>query len=150
MDSILTSRTGKMCDSGRLYYCADFGGSSIKLGVIQNDELIVTDKIAAHANLGLRDRLIAVEESWCDMCKESGITNEPSAICLALPSVIEPWGNCIQSVNDKYPDAANVDLDGWGLERFKCPVVVENDANAALAGEWVYMVVRVKGADILC
>jgi glucokinase len=38
----------------------------------------------------------------------------------------------------KYPDAQHVDLSHWAHTRWKVPLVLENDARAALVGEWQY------------
>src|SRR5690606_25998850 len=34
------------------------------------------------------------------------------------------------------PDAPSLDLTGWCREAFGAPLVLENDANAAMIGEW--------------
>jgi glucokinase len=41
----------------------------------------------------------------------------------------------IASTNDKYPDAASLDLHGWCDKHLGLPLAIENDARAALRGE---------------
>src|SRR5207248_2646529 len=54
----------------------------------------------------------------------------------AFPCLIDPATQSICSTIDKYPDATQLDLKDWTRQQFALPLLLENDANAALAGEW--------------
>jgi glucokinase len=38
----------------------------------------------------------------------------------------------------KYNDANDIDLKGWARSKWNAPLAMENDARAALVGEWQY------------
>jgi glucokinase len=115
----------------------DFGGTRIKLGVVDRGRTLALRVLDAEARAGLAARLPAIEQAIRDACAEAGI---PPASCrgvgMALPCLVR--GDRIVSAIDKYPDATTMDLPAWGRAALGLPVVVENDANAALAGEWQY------------
>jgi glucokinase len=56
---------------------------------------------------------------------------------MAVPFVVDPLGQRIPSApREKYPDASDIDLRAWARERFGLDLRIENDAHAALLGEW--------------
>jgi glucokinase len=57
---------------------------------------------------------------------------------MALPGIIDVEAGRVVSVNEKYPDAPSLDLVGWAEAELGLPAVLENDARAALIGEWQY------------
>jgi glucokinase len=56
-------------------------------------------------------------------------------LALTLPSLIDFKHARVASTNDKYPDAASLDLHGWCQSQFGLTLALENDARAALHGE---------------
>jgi glucokinase len=119
----------------KLSFCADFGGTSIKLGVLDGDR-IEQSEIDAEAQKGLRPKLGQIESEWRRLAAMLGESGPPNLIGLGLPSVIEPWGNRILSGFNKYTDAGEIDLEEWATSTFGAPLLIENDAHSALAGEW--------------
>ncbi len=57
-------------------------------------------------------------------------------VAVSLPSLVEFRSGRIVSTNDKYPDATTLALGDWCRESFGLPLAVENDARAALMGEY--------------
>lgn len=117
----------------------DLGGTRIKLGLVRGGEVIAQDVIDAQAKAGIAARLPAIAEALRALCDRAGVkVADCGGIGMAFPSIIEPRSQRIMSTNDKYPDATQVDLVGWARSELGLPFRVENDANAALAGEWQY------------
>lgn len=117
----------------------DLGGTRIKLGVVRDASVLAQDVIEAQARGGLAARLGEIEAALRRLCESNNVSlGSLSAIGMAFPSLIDPRSGKITSTNDKYPDAKGFDLTGWARSAFGLPIAVENDANAALAGEWQF------------
>ncbi len=55
-----------------------------------------------------------------------------------LPSIIDTNNNKVVSRYVKYHDAHLFDFNKWAAETWNLPIVIANDAKAALTGEWKY------------
>ncbi|MBN1917264.1 MAG: ROK family protein [Verrucomicrobia bacterium] len=117
---------------------ADLGGTSIRLGLVDDTRVLADASVASRAGDGLAARLPAMDATFAALCDRAGVERVSiDAVGLALPSLVNVRTNRIESTDDKFPDAAAVDLDAWARESWSSPVVLEGDANAALAGEWL-------------
>ncbi|GGH08735.1 ROK family protein [Silvibacterium dinghuense] len=114
----------------------DLGGSHASIGVIRENVLLTARDISVEAMDGLQPLLPRLRACVDSLLCEQGLT---SADCigtvLSLPSLVDFRSMRIASVNNKYPDATTVDLQEWSREAFGLPLVLENDARAALLGE---------------
>ena len=118
---------------------ADLGGTRIKLGVVRAGMVLAQTAIDAQSRGGLAPKLGEVESTFRELCRQANVDpRHLTGIGMAFPSLIDPATRLIRSTNDKYPDARGFDLPGWARRTFDLPIAVENDANAALAGEWQY------------
>src|SRR5437763_4348443 len=116
---------------------ADFGGTRIKIGLVRDGEIIATEVLEAASRDGLAPRLMEITERMRLICRRSGVGIAACAgLGMAFPCLIDPKTQSICSAIDKYPDATRLDLTAWAHEQMGLPLVLENDANAALAGEW--------------
>lgn len=114
----------------------DMGGTHIKMGLINKQgEILKTISLDADAETSLQLRLKDLK----------GKINEfkGDAFCLegigvAFPGIVNHKTQKILSKYVKYPDAHSVDLRGWALDNWDVPLILENDARAALIGEWQY------------
>lgn len=110
----------------------DFGGTTIKLGLIV-DKAIAAD--AALPNSGRQADLDGVRETALGLlAQHAGDGAAYSAVGIAMPGVVAPSGALV-AAHDKYGWAIGFDIRGWAEAAFGAPVVVENDARAALVGE---------------
>ena len=115
----------------------DFGGTRIKAGVVRDGAVAALRVLDAESRGGLAARLPVIVDAVRDACREAGTTAEACAgIGMALPCIV--LGGKILSAIDKYPDAITMDLPAWSRQTLGLPLALENDANAALAGEWQY------------
>jgi glucokinase len=62
----------------------------------------------------------------------------PAGIGIAFPGIVDSARCKVLSKYVKYPDAQDVDFVKWAKDRWNIPVALENDAKAALIGEWQY------------
>ena len=113
----------------------DFGGTRIKLGMVEQGTVRAMRVLDADSRTGLAARLPAIREAIHATCIEAGFSlAQCRGVGMALPCLVR--GDRIVSTIDKYPDATEIDLPAWSRESLGLPLVLENDANAALAGEW--------------
>ena len=118
---------------------ADLGGTRIKVGVIRDGQLLATRILDAQAQTGLRARLPALEQQIRDACAEAKLDlAHCGGIGMAFPCLIDYRASRITSAIDKYPDVTEMDLPAWARQTLGLRLVLENDAHAALAGEWQF------------
>jgi len=120
-----------------LTLAADLGGTRIKIGLIRNGVVVAQRVIDAQSHGGLTARLPAIVYEFEAASAEAKVLiSDCDGVGMAFPCLIEPKTGRICSAIDKYPDAVNLDLRDWSRKTLNLPIVVENDANSALAGEW--------------
>jgi glucokinase len=117
-----------------IFIGVDFGGTRIKLGLVFEGEIVADANIEAASELTFEQRLtdIALEMNRLLSAGEYNLTG----IGFAFPGIVNFYNGRILSRYVKYPGAENVDLEEWAEANFGVPIAVENDARAALVGEW--------------
>ncbi|MEV3936624.1 ROK family protein [Glycomyces sp. NPDC049804] len=106
--------------------CIDFGGSEIKLGVLDRGEPVRT----ATVPVGPGDLEAAAAAA-------SGLAAglSPAAVGIAVPGIVDRAAGRMVKAHDKHPRLDGLDLVAWARASFGLPAVIENDARAALVGE---------------
>lgn len=116
---------------------ADLGGTLIKLGIVHNGCVVAQKVIPARSNEPLAERLPELENEWEALAKSIGfMVAACGGIGLSFPSIIDPRTGRVLTHFGKYTDAPELDLKAWAWSRFGLPLAIENDARAALIGEW--------------
>jgi len=114
----------------------DLGGTHATVGLVRENVLLASSDIAVEATSGLSMLLPELHKAADTLLKEQNLgAQDCIGITLSLPSLVDFRNQRIVSVNDKYPDATTIDLQGWARQLFGLPLVLENDARAALMGE---------------
>jgi len=117
----------------------DLGGTRIKIGVIEGNAILASSMIEAFSTNGLRARLASIEEAVFELLRSYRIAlNDIAGIGISVPGIVDPRQKTVLSVNQKYFDSVGFDFRGWAHEKFGLPIYLENDARAALVGEWKY------------
>lgn len=117
----------------------DLGGTRTKIGLVKGGQIIANAKIKAVTESNLLDHLTEVGGIVDRLMAEEGLQqNDLSGIGLAFPGIVDSNQMKILSKYVKYADAHTLDLKQWAMEKWKIPLVLENDARAALLGEWQY------------
>jgi glucokinase len=68
---------------------------------------------------------------------EDGI-NEINGIGLSIPGIVNINEKRVISINKKHEGAIEFDFNGWVKSQWDLPLVMDNDARAALNGEWKF------------
>ncbi|MEM0961406.1 MAG: ROK family protein [Bacteroidota bacterium] len=116
-------------------YAADLGGTTVTLGIVRGGQVVSRERLPADPAGGLTRALRQVRDRVDALADHVGIT-APDAVGLALPCLLDRDRRRVVSTVDKYPDATDIDLDGWAQATWGVPAVLEGDAVAALLGEW--------------
>lgn len=117
----------------------DLGGTSIKLALVDNGKLLGIEKILVAENTSLEPFLSVIESKVSILSDQFGISeNDFGGIGMAFPSLVDSDDGKILSEYVKYSDVNNLNLQDWARKKWGIPLLLENDARAALVGEWQY------------
>jgi glucokinase len=115
----------------------DLGGTIIKAGLLDGRHLAVSCTEDAKPGKGLKDNLPVIEEMIERMLKKRNVpVNEILGIGFSFPGLVNSVQNRVLATNKKYDDATGLDLAKWSKDTWGLPLCLENDARAALLGEW--------------
>ncbi|MFE6996180.1 ROK family protein [Microbacterium sp. NPDC057659] len=109
--------------------CIDFGGTEIKLAVIDGRQVLASRAIPVRGDTG---DLAAAADAARGLIAGTGT---PTAAGIAVPGVVEPTTGRMLHANAKYDFLRGLDLQDWSRTALGLPAVIENDARAALVGE---------------
>ncbi len=115
----------------------DLGGRRIKVGVVEGGRLLSFRALDARAEEGLTAHLADLEATLAEAAADVGLSPAACAgLGVVCPGLVDPEAGRVLSTNRKYADAVDFDFGAWGRDTFGLPVRLENDAHAALLGEW--------------
>ncbi len=120
----------------------DLGGTNMQIGVVTRDDHAAGVRIVGRcrrktkADEGMESVLARVVEGVDRACADAGITRgDLEAVGIGAPGAVEPSaGVVLEAVNLRWD---NVPLAGLLAERLGVPIIVDNDVNAAVWGEFV-------------
>ncbi|HRI22706.1 MAG TPA: ROK family protein, partial [Panacibacter sp.] len=117
----------------------DLGGTKIKLGLVENGKILSVINADAQSQNGLRERLPAIKEMMNGLLLQQSISaNEIVGMGISIPGIVDSRQKKILSIDNKFNDAPDIDLSAWVSETWHTELQLENDARAALTGEWQY------------
>ena len=117
----------------------DLGGTRVKLGFIEKGKLLFTSKLEARPNRTIEESLEDVSLHVEQLLREHSLSqNDLGGIGISFPGIVNSRANRVVSKYVKYTNAHQFDFNAWAAARWSLPVSVENDAHAALLGEWIY------------
>jgi len=115
----------------------DYGGTRIKFGLIEKGgKIIAVDHVAADPDGTIRENLASIHHKA--LISFDKHLHNLSGIGIALPSIIDSEKNQVVSRYVKYTSAVEFDFNDWAKKTWDLPLAMENDARAALIGEWQY------------
>lgn len=109
--------------------CIDFGGTEIKLAVIDDGSIVAAGSIPV---LGSAADLAAAAVEARRLLAENPVADIAG---IGVPGVVDPITGHMRHANAKYDFLEDFDLNTWSLAEFGLHAIVENDARAALIGE---------------
>lgn len=104
------------------------------MGVISEGNVLAAETLPSDSHAGLTPLLPKLEPIVCTWREQYDV----SAVGIAFPSLVDVDHKKIIGQSGKFDDFAQVDLERWVTEKFRLPMVLENDANAAALGEHAY------------
>lgn len=117
----------------------DFGGTNIKMGIVEQGKVLISQHIPARSQDGIRNRLPEVEAAVAQMLEALRITlADCQGVGIAIPGIVHFDKQYVISINKKYDDAVTVNFQQWSQEAFGLPIVMDNDMNCAILGETHY------------
>jgi glucokinase len=129
---------------------ADFGGTTIKLGIVRQGAIHARLRLEADAHRPMTGRLEAVARAWEELLSKAGGTlRDCEGTALALPFVIDPKQPRVLGEFGKFPGATAIDFAAWSKERLGLPTALENDLRVALLGEWKAGAARGKSTVVM-
>lgn len=122
----------------------DVGGTSIKVGLVENGEILVKSNKDVYKNHGLEEVVSNIEDSIYDVLNKKNISiDDIKTIGIGIPGIVDRNGN-VSCVN---MGLKNDPLEKKLKEKFNnTRIVVENDANVAALAEYSYG--SMKGYDV--
>lgn len=114
----------------------DFGGTSIKMAVLEGGSVFNEAKIPAFSENGLAPRLADTEHAIRELTGNN--FRDYKGIGIAMPGLVDPQVKRLCEIYNKYTDALQMDLEQWCHDRFGLPMCMEQDSKAALLGEIHY------------
>lgn len=114
----------------------DLGGTNMQIGVVDGDGAIIGRSRKKTQALEGRAKVIErIIEGTNHACEQAGLSLKQTAgLGIGAPGAIDPHrGVVLEAVNLRWNDVALADIlsDKLGI-----PVVVDNDVNVAIFGEW--------------
>jgi len=117
----------------------DLGGTRLKLSLVTDGKVIAETMLPAFSNNGLIPRLKSLEEAVAVMLAGMKTdVSELSGVGVSIPGIVDTKQIRVLSINKKFSDVIGFDFNKWTQEIWGIPVYLENDARAALMGEWQY------------
>jgi glucokinase len=117
----------------------DYGGTRIKFGLIEKGgKIIAADQAAAAPDSTIEQNLETIHHKALTSFGRLFPTHPLTGIGIALPSIIDTTTNQVVSRYVKYTSAVGFNFSDWAKRTWDLPLTLENDARAALIGEWQY------------
>lgn len=115
----------------------DFGGTAIKLAVMEDGRIVNQTSIPAFARNGLKARLADTKQAVLKIAGDQGLKGV-SCVGISMPGIVDPVRKRPVGLIGKYEDSLEMDLESWCREAFGLPMVMEMDSKLALLGELHY------------
>jgi glucokinase len=117
----------------------DLGGTRIKIGIVEDGKILVSSLVEVSSKEGLRPRLKEIDEATSSLLSNAKVNmRDIAGIGMSMPGIVDSQAMRVLIINDKYSDAIDFDFKKWAQDNFGLPLVLENDARAALVGEWKF------------
>lgn len=123
----------------KIVVAIDLGGTKIKIGLVKEAQIIASMAVDAYSAEGLRGRLPVIAQTVNEFLARHGFAvSDVKAVGIATPGIVDFVQKKVLTIDKKHEDAPEINWPQWALDTWNLPVVLENDARAALVGEWQY------------
>lgn len=115
----------------------DLGGTATKIAVVEAGAVVRRRELSANSDQPLAAHLETLVSALREIAAEAGReVSSLGGLSIAIPGLVDVANGRVLLINGKYEDAPSLDLVGWARDELGLRAVVENDARAALLGEW--------------
>lgn len=114
--------------------CIDLGGTRAKLAVVEAGRLTALDVFPTDH----RQSMAATLETLTARARALPGIDGCAGIGFAYPGIVDTERGRVVTSNEKYLDANRVDFVRWARDAFGLPILISNDAAAAICGEMAY------------
>jgi glucokinase len=129
---------------------ADFGGTTIKLGLVNDSRIVTRARLDVEPSRPMSDQLEAVAGLWEQLLRDEGASlKDCQGIALGLPFFADLKEPRVRGEFGKFPGAAEIDYGAWSRQRLGLPVALENDLRLAVLGEWAAGAARGKSEVVM-
>lgn len=119
----------------------DIGGTAIKYGICNDDELTYTEEIPTESYKGGLHILNTIKNVCCEVIEKEKKTNPDApfdGIGVSTAGQVNSETGVITFANSNIPNYTGINYRKELEALFKLPVMVENDVNSAAIGESIY------------
>ncbi|MFZ9933560.1 MAG: ROK family protein [Chthoniobacterales bacterium] len=117
----------------------DLGGTRTKFGLVDRGTVVASASCEAASRGSIRTHLDEVAGRLEKLLAARGLSFDGcGGIGISSTGIVDSARARVLTTNGKYDDAVGFDFAAWGRERAGLEVRIENDARAALIGEWRY------------
>jgi glucokinase len=115
---------------------ADFGGSHATCGLVEDDRLLASERVAVGDAHSIAAVLPAARDAFRRILLKGGAqSTDCEGLVFGLPSIVDARTGTVLDSRAKYEDVVGFDLNRWAREQFGLRLRAENDARMALLGE---------------
>ncbi len=115
----------------------DLGGTRVKAGLVEGGTLLSATNVAVPSSDSFTALMPLLEEVIDGLLADAG-RPAVKGLGISFPTIVDSDHMRLLYQYVKYADANNLDLAGWVRRNWGVPLFMENDARAALVGEWRY------------
>lgn len=117
----------------------DLGGTKTKMGLVDKGSILATTTVNSMAGDGIEANLVNTMNAVRSYLNQINFAQSGvEAIGVALPVIVDSKKNTVLSRYVKYHDAFSFDFNDWFQKNWNVHLQLENDARAALLGEWQF------------
>ena len=119
------------------FLTADCGGTRIKLGLVADSLVVAMKVIESCPTRSIAGTVEIIALCFESLCQEAGwLISDCEAMLLALPVIVSPHTNRVTATFGKFDDSVGFEFEHWAQQRLGLRLMLENDARAAVLGEW--------------
>lgn len=114
------------------------GGTNIKAGLVEDGYIVRRTSIPSHSSDDFASTISRVDELIGSLLSTEDMDpGSISGIGFAVPGIVDVDRNLVLDINEKFTGARSFDFNRWHTgTKHGGSLVMENDARAALVGEW--------------
>lgn len=121
----------------------DLGGTVIKFGLVGDGRLLDIGSVPSLSQCDFSQTMERLTEIINGLLQKNEIGKDTlDGIGVSVPGIVDVDNNVVLSINKKHEAAVHFDFNEWAESNWGRSILMENDARAALIGEWKYGAAR--------